>query len=192
MSELQIAKFINQLGSGTIIDKITILISNYYFLVVLFLVFLIFLWKDKKRRGIVLFTVILAFLVDILVTEGLFKHLFLNFVSLRERPYLAYPQEIVALGNRSIDASFPSGHTSGIAAVLTPVVYYYRKFWPVALFLVFLMGFTRIHNGMHWPTDVLAGSIFGIFYGLLAINIAKLWYDEFRAKLNWRGNGKSN
>jgi membrane-associated phospholipid phosphatase len=31
------------------------------------------------------------------------------------------------------------------------------------------MAFSRVHNGMHYPSDVLAGSLLGVGYGLLAV-----------------------
>lgn len=40
----------------------------------------------------------------------------------------------------------------------------------VAVFL-FFMAFARIHNGMHYPSDVVAGAVLGILYGLAGIRI---------------------
>jgi undecaprenyl-diphosphatase len=54
-------------------------------------------------------------------------------------------------------------------AVLSVFVYYYRKVWPWALGFILLMAFARMHNGMHYPSDVLAGTILGICYGLIAV-----------------------
>ncbi|HCB51180.1 TPA: hypothetical protein DEP21_01160 [Patescibacteria group bacterium] len=28
------------------------------------------------------------------------------------------------------------------------------------------MAFSRMHNGMHYPSDVIVGSVLGILYGL--------------------------
>jgi membrane-associated phospholipid phosphatase len=36
-----------------------------------------------------------------------------------------------------------------------------------------LMAFSRMHNGMHYPSDVLMGSLLGIGYWLLSVWIAK-------------------
>ncbi|HBP00652.1 MAG TPA: hypothetical protein DD454_00320 [Candidatus Moranbacteria bacterium] len=34
-----------------------------------------------------------------------------------------------------------------------------------------LMGFSRIHNGMHYPSDVIMGAVLGAAYGLVSIFI---------------------
>jgi membrane-associated phospholipid phosphatase len=36
------------------------------------------------------------------------------------------------------------------------------------------MGWSRLRNGMHYPSDILAGIILGILYGYLALAILKI------------------
>lgn len=58
--------------------------------------------------------------------------------------------------------SFPSGHTAGafVFAIL------FGHFFPIVsvplLIWAALVGYSRIYVGVHYPTDVLAGSILGI------------------------------
>jgi membrane-associated phospholipid phosphatase len=42
------------------------------------------------------------------------------------------------------------------------------------------MAFSRIHNGMHYLTDVLAGGILGFFYGLAAVYLVNYFYQAKR------------
>ncbi len=86
----------------------------------------------------------------------------------------------MAVGKAFTDSSFPSSHMASTLGVLTVFVYFYRKTWPLALIFVLLMAFARMHNGMHYPTDVLAGTILGLGYGLLAIYIV----NKIRVKFN--------
>lgn len=74
--------------------------------------------------------------------------------------------------------SFPSGHalaaaaTYGIAALLIARIYP-RLRVPVTLFSVtwiFLVGFSRVYLGVHWPTDVLGGFAIG------AILVSAGWF----------------
>jgi membrane-associated phospholipid phosphatase len=49
------------------------------------------------------------------------------------------------------------------------VSHFWRRFVPYGVGIIVLMGLSRIHNGMHYPTDVLIGIIMGLLYGTLGL-----------------------
>lgn len=166
--EYRIVLFLNQLGQGSFIDNITALISQIPFLIVLWAILaFIVLFTDRKKGKWVFIAVLVALALHFIISEGLFKHAILTFFPERIRPWLAHP-DIVAIGKAFTDSSFPSSHMASTLAVLTVFVAFYRKVWPYALIFALLMAFARLHNGMHYPSDVLAGTILGIGYGLLS------------------------
>jgi len=172
--DLQIAVFLNKLWSGTFIDFLTKFISSYAFLIILWtaLVLLVLIF-DKSKGKKVLIAILIAIALHFLISEGVFKILLANFFELRVRPYIAHPDLVTALGT-NFDASFPSNHMSSTTAILTVFIYYYKKFtsvWVFSILFLLAMAFARIHNGMHYPTDVLAGTIFGMVYGVVAIKL---------------------
>lgn len=169
MNEIIATQLINEFGRGTLVDSASKLISSWLFIGIVFaVVFLIVLMKDKKKAKLVLLAVVIALLLHVAITEGIFK----GVIGFRERPYIAYPNEIIPIGNLSTDASFPSGHVSAVAAFCTALIFFHRKnrlVWIISIVAVLIMMFSRIHNGMHYPSDVLAGAVFGIVYGLAGV-----------------------
>jgi len=109
----------------------------------------------------------LSLLIHGALHELLIKRL-LRSVIFIERPYLV-DSNINPIGARFSDSTFPSGHMSITAAVLTVLVFYYPKLWPFALVFLLLTAFSRMHNGYHYLIDIIFGLIFGVGYGFLAI-----------------------
>jgi len=167
--EYKIVLFFNQLGYGSFIDNITAFISQIPFLIVLWAILaFIILFTDKEKGKWVFVAVLIALALHFLISEGMLKHAILTFFPARIRPWMAHP-DILAIGKAFTDSSFPSSHMASTLAVLTVFTTFYRKIWPLALIFVLFMAFARMHNGMHYPTDVIAGTILGIGYGLLSI-----------------------
>lgn len=79
----------------------------------------------------------------------------------RPRPSVTYPDIQAFESERHY--SFPSGHTSNAFCVATSLSLNYRK-WYVALPAFAWaagVGYSRMHLGMHYPSDVLAGALLG-------------------------------
>jgi len=123
------------------------------------------IWGDADRRrwGMVLF---LAILVEWGLIDGLLK------------PFFARPRPFVELGlvgwDRWISASsfsFPSGHAgvSFVSAVILGHVFSAQRMWFYGL--ASWVALSRVHLGVHYPSDILAGAFFGILVGLFAIRI---------------------
>jgi membrane-associated phospholipid phosphatase len=92
----------------------------------------------------------------------------------RERPYSRYP-DIEKLSDDSTP-SFPSGHTTSAFCTATSLSLMYPKWyvivpsysWAVAV------GYSRMHMGMHYPSDVLMGAIIGTASSFLSFKLQKL------------------
>jgi membrane-associated phospholipid phosphatase len=79
-------------------------------------------------------------------------------------------------GARYDSLSYPSGHSSGIAAVVTvalllawpALVPRFRRWWlALGVLLVVLVGLTRMWLGVHFLSDVLGGWALGVGWSLL-------------------------
>ena len=73
------------------------------------------------------------------------------------------------LGPPSATHSFPSGHAATSFACATVLSHYAPRFRVPFYVLATLIAFSRIYNGMHYPTDVLAGAALGVLTALLLL-----------------------
>jgi undecaprenyl-diphosphatase len=83
----------------------------------------------------------------------------------RLRPYLVLPQTNIGK-NPLTDHSFPSGHTTAIFSITIPFMMAMPFLALILLPLAFLVGFSRIYLGLHYPSDCLAGSFIGTMAAL--------------------------
>ena len=109
-----------------------------------------------------------ALLIGYLVTNLILKNLVM-----RVRPYDAVVG-LQALIGPLADSSFPSGHaTSSIAAAFV-MMKDTRKYIGIPVFtLAVLICLSRLYLGVHYPTDVLAGVMIGLFAAFCAKYIVK-------------------
>lgn len=85
--------------------------------------------------------------------------------------------------------SFPSGHTTSVFALAACIALFYaRRRWGVFFaFLAFLVGYSRVYLGQHFPEDVFAGMFLGVVSTLLCfIWFGKTFY-KWQDRLNRRG-----
>ena len=118
------------------------------------------------------------------VFGGLILSVLLKDIFQRPRP------EIVPHAMYAGSSSFPSGHSMMSAVTyLTLGALLARSqgrkrlkayFLMVAVFLTVLVGVSRVYEGVHWPTDVLAGWMAGSIWAALCWAVAR-WLQSRKA-----------
>ena len=70
--------------------------------------------------------------------------------------------------------SFPSGHVLLPAAVAVVITYHFRNHWLTWSAWIFplLVGWARIYQRLHWPTDIIGSMLFGVPFGIAAVWLA--------------------
>lgn len=116
-------------------------------------------------------------------------------VALRPRPFAILPDARLLIPEpRSF--AFPSGHSASSFAAASGAVLAARKLlgrvppwgWSM-LALAVAISYSRVYVGVHWPTDVAAGILFGVLSGWLGARFglrvaARLGESPKRRKAN--------
>ena len=74
--------------------------------------------------------------------------------------------------------SFPSSHAANITASMLFLGLVYRRWLAPLLAVAFIVSFSRIYIGVHWPSDVAAGMALGAGIAWLAYKLFKRFYRE--------------
>lgn len=159
----------NFAGNWSWLDTLGIFFAKYFAYILIFTVFL-FLLKDRKKYWP-------------MVIVGLSSAFFARFVPVelirwlwpRPRPFVG--NHVNLLLDKLNQSAFPSGHAAFFFA-LSVVVYFYNKKAGLLFFAAsFLICLARVFSGIHWPFDIMAGVLVGVFSGwlihLLIVRLSK-------------------
>ena len=99
----------------------------------------------------------------------------------RDRPYVTHP----SIQPLSLEGSYsmPSAHTSSAFATATSLSMAYPKWYVVVPSFVWAssVGYSRMHLGVHYPSDVLVGALVGSGSAVLMYK-ANQWLNKKRKK----------
>jgi len=130
-----------------------------------------FIKHDKKLKQDALF-IGTAFLVSSLVTQSTKR------IVNRQRPYESY-SFILQRDDEGGGMSFPSGHTSAAFCTATSLALRYPKWYIITPAYLFAtsVAWARMYQGVHYPSDVLAGGLVGAASAWLGWKVQK-WIDK--------------
>jgi membrane-associated phospholipid phosphatase len=79
----------------------------------------------------------------------------------RDRPFITYPD--IVQKSPAGSPSFPSGHTSIAFSAATSLSLSYPKWYIIvpAFTWAGIVGYSRMHLGVHYPSDVIVGAMVG-------------------------------
>ena len=136
---------------------------------------LLIIIKKTRKTGVMMGT---ALLLGLIIGNLILK----NAVA-RTRPYdVNTAMQAELLVKTLSDFSFPSGHTGSAFAVAVVVFLMCpRKIGVPVLVFAFVIAFSRLYVGVHFPTDVLGGALIGAV-------IAYLVCAVYRRKTGQKGS----
>jgi undecaprenyl-diphosphatase len=128
----------------------------------------IYVFGGKFGKKVALLALVSLFLTNIIV-------IFLKYVVAEPRPFLTLPNVDLLVQVNGL--SFPSGHAASAFAAATIIGLKYRLeskgrlYWliyPLFVF-AFMVGFSRIYIGVHYPYDVIFGALIGTICALTVL-----------------------
>ncbi len=139
------------------------------------IIWLFLIIKGGSRGRIFAGLIILAIVFSDQISSSLLKPLIARF---RPCKTLEGFRLLVHCGSKY---GFPSSHATNAAAVATIFVYYNRQWAWLWIVLAFLIGFSRVYVGVHYPFDVLAGWLLGSLISITMVTVAdKLFRNRIR------------
>ena len=177
LEDKQAMIFLNNLGSSTF-DPFWILVSEKWFWIPLYVIFLYFLYKNFNKKS--LFYILLFVALGITASDQIANIFKFGFERLRpcHDPSLEGLLREVKCGGKF---GFYSAHSSNsffVATYLTMLLGKKIKQLPYFLFVwAAIVAYSRVYLGMHFPGDIIIGAIMGIllalFFGILAKKVIR-------------------
>jgi membrane-associated phospholipid phosphatase len=169
--DVEFFRFINQGLSNPFLDRVMPFLSgNAFFIPVLVAACLVLIWRGRARGLICVVLLGLVIWMGDSFVCNMIKH-----ALQRPRPFLDLSDAHVLVG-KGKSGSMPSSHAANwFAATVVLFIYYRRSLWfmlPAAC----LVALSRVYNGVHYPSDILAGAILGAGYAAASVwSAAALW-----------------
>ncbi|EKE25070.1 MAG: phosphoesterase PA-phosphatase related protein [uncultured bacterium] len=169
--EKEIVVYLNKSRSKKL-DVLSEFISSVKVLFIGWVIFIAIMTFLNFQDGLkMFFELALVFIIHYFFSELIIKYGSKKILLIRKRPYVQYPNEIRGIGRNFSDSSFPSSHMASVTGGLIVLNSFFPLFWPIFIFFALMLGISRLYNGMHYPSDIIAGAILGFIYGFTTLSI---------------------
>lgn len=146
------------------LDVLAIFLAEYFGYALFFSLLLFLAVRFRKYFKMITEAIVSAILARFVIVE------LIRWIWQRPRPFVENNVNLLLTHNVS---AFPSGHAAFFFAIST-IVYFYNKKAGIFFFIAsFLICLARVFAGIHWPLDILAGAVVGVFSGYLIHKISK-------------------
>jgi membrane-associated phospholipid phosphatase len=101
----------------------------------------------------------------------------------RDRPFETYPD--ILKKAKAGSPSFPSGHTSSAFATATSLSLAYPEWYVIVPSFAYAgaVAYSRMHLGVHYPSDVAAGAVIGAGCAYLTYKVNKALLNKNKRRI---------
>ena len=163
----QIMVFFNKTISNPIFDFIMPIITNQNFLVFSGLILIGYLAYFSGKKGRI---TIVVLLIAASFSDAICFQVIKPWVG-RIRPSHEFYDYINVLVSKGGKYSFPSNHAANSFVFATVLSYFYDKNRTFLYILASSISFSRVYVGVHYPLDIISGSIIGYIISWIILSI---------------------
>ncbi len=155
-------RWINEGWSNRFFDSFFSFITryeNFYWVIIPLIVYWL-IWGKSKGRWLVL-----SLFIGVFLSDQVSSHV-IKFIVERVRPCNVLDGVLTPVG-KSEAFSFPSSHAANMGSSMFLLSMAFRPWTPLFVIIALLVGLSRVYLGLHYPSDVLGGYVFGLLVGYI-------------------------
>lgn len=160
---------------SSFLDQLMWIISEEYFGIPFYLLFLFLSFKMFGWKGALLFAIGAGMTIGLtdLTAKHLFKEVFLRY---RPSNNIEIGERLHIVNNyRGGTYGFVSSHAANMFAITTlaflTLLKDSSKLWYLIFLFPIVISYSRVYLGVHYPSDVLCGGLLGTFIGWIFYRI---------------------
>lgn len=157
-------------------DWLLPIMRNRYTWAPLYLFIIIFCFKEYKKKGWYIIGMLLfTFAIGDMLASRVIKPLVARIRPCNDLSLTDFIIHRVPCGSGN---SFPSAHATNHFAIAVFLIFVFYNKWkpilPIGLAWAFIISFSQIYVGVHYPIDTIVGAILGTIIGLSTAKLYKV------------------